>query len=308
MDSSNTFSTSTLVNGKVYASDYTDPTPVYMTTAISDMETAYTTANGQTTPDATELNSGDIGGMTLAPGLYKWSTGVTIPTDVTLNAMGNTEAVWVFQIAGTLVTSPSTHVILTNGTQSKNVFWVVADQTTLGTGSVFSGNILDQTAIVFDDGAALNGRALAQTAVTLIGNTVDSTNVQAPLAVAPPTVSSAETNADGTLIMVTFSKAMNSPAGNVENFTYQLNNDGNNLAFDTAVLNGTSKIYLTTSGTSIASGDVVNVSYVAGTVTATDGGVLANFDRAVTNNVPADPAMVALQQPWILEQPGISRF
>src|SRR5680860_1821721 len=84
MDSSNTFSTSALVTGKAYATDYTAPTPAKMTTAVSNMEAAYTDAAGRTNPTETELGAGNIGGMTLAPGLYKWSTGVTIPTDVTL--------------------------------------------------------------------------------------------------------------------------------------------------------------------------------------------------------------------------------
>jgi len=170
MDSSNTYSTSNRVSGKVYAANYTAPTPTTMTTAVSDMQTAYTDAAGRTLPTATELGSGNIGGMTLAPGLYKWSTGVTIPTDVTLS--GSQNDVWIFQIAQNLVVSSSTSVILSGGAQAGNIFWQVAGQTTLGTNSVFNGNILDQTAIVLNTGATLNGRALAQTAVTLDSNTV----------------------------------------------------------------------------------------------------------------------------------------
>jgi len=77
-DASNVFSTSSLVTGKIYAADYASPTPAVMTTAVSDMETAYIDAQGRTLPDATELGAGDISGMTLAPGLYKWGTGVII--------------------------------------------------------------------------------------------------------------------------------------------------------------------------------------------------------------------------------------
>ncbi|MFA6472371.1 MAG: ice-binding family protein, partial [Candidatus Latescibacterota bacterium] len=77
-DSSNTYSISSLVTGKIYASDYAPPTPTNMTTAVSNMETAYTDAAGRTLPDATELGAGDITSMTLAPGLYKWGTGVLI--------------------------------------------------------------------------------------------------------------------------------------------------------------------------------------------------------------------------------------
>lgn len=84
LDSTTTFSTSDQVTGKVYASDYSAPTPSILTTAVSDMETAYTDAAGRTLPDHTELGAGDISGMTLAPGLYKWGTSVLINTDVTL--------------------------------------------------------------------------------------------------------------------------------------------------------------------------------------------------------------------------------
>ena len=169
MDVSNTFSTSSLVNGSVYAADYAPPTPINMGVAIGDMQTAYTTANGLA-PDVTELGAGNIGGMTLAPGVYKWGTGLLISTDVTLS--GNSNDVWIFQIAQTLDISSDTKVILSGGAQAKNIFWIVAGQTTLGTTSVFNGNILDQTAIVLQTGATLNGRALAQTAVTLDANTV----------------------------------------------------------------------------------------------------------------------------------------
>ncbi|MCX9025393.1 MAG: ice-binding family protein [Candidatus Methanoperedens sp.] len=170
IDPTGTFATSTLVKGKVYAADYKAPTPAYMTTAIGNMQTAYTDAAGRTNPTATELGAGNIGGMTLAPGLYKWSTGVTIPSDVTLS--GNSNDVWIFQIAQTLTISSGKKVILSGGAQAKNVYWQVAGQTTLGTTSVFNGNILDKTAIVLNTGATLNGRALAQTAVTLQANTV----------------------------------------------------------------------------------------------------------------------------------------
>jgi hypothetical protein len=151
VDSSNTFSTSSLVTGKVYAPGYSDPTPANLTAAVSDMETAYTDAAGRTDPTATELGSGNIGGMTLAPGLYKWSTGVTIPTDVTLS--GGANDVWIFQIAQNLDLSSATHIILSGGAQASNIFWQVAGQTTLETTSVFNGNILDQTAIVLNTGA-----------------------------------------------------------------------------------------------------------------------------------------------------------
>ncbi|MFA6294902.1 MAG: ice-binding family protein [Candidatus Paceibacterota bacterium] len=164
------FSTSALVTGKVYASNYANPTPTNMTTAISNMQTAYTNAAGRTNPTATELGAGNIGGLTITSGLYKWSTGVTIPTNVTIS--GSANDVWIFQIAQTLTVSSGVKIILSGGAQASNIFWVVAGQTTIGTTAVFNGNILDKTAIVLNTGAVLNGRALAQTAVTLDSNVV----------------------------------------------------------------------------------------------------------------------------------------
>jgi len=182
MDASNVFSTSDYVVGKLYAADYAPPTPTIMTTAVSDMETAYTDAAGRTLPDYTEIGAGNIGGMTLTSGLYKWGTGVTIPTDVTLS--GSSSDVWIFQIAQNLDISNGKKVILSGGAKAENIFWQVAGQTTLGTTSVFNGNILDQTAIVLNTGATLNGRALAQTAVTLDANKVslpkENNNVPSP--------------------------------------------------------------------------------------------------------------------------------
>src|SRR5450830_427179 len=178
MDSSNTFATSSLVTGKAYAADYTPPTPANMSTAVSDMETAYTAAAGVIAPaPVVELGAGNIGGMTLAPGVYKWSSGVTIPTDVTL--AGGVNDVWIFQIAQTLDLSNGIHVNLSGGAQASNIFWQVAGQTTLGTTSVFNGTILDQTAIVLNTGATWSGRLLAQTAVTLDAAT-NTVSVPAP--------------------------------------------------------------------------------------------------------------------------------
>ncbi len=170
MDSSNQFATSSLVTGKIYASDYTPPTPAVMTTAISDMQTAYTDAAGRTLPDKTELGAGDISGMTLTPGLYKWGTGVLINNGVTLS--GGANDVWIFQIAQDLTVGNGAIIHLSGGAQAKNIFWQVAGQATLGTTSDFKGNILSQTAIILGTGATLNGRALAQTAVTLDANAV----------------------------------------------------------------------------------------------------------------------------------------
>ncbi len=174
------FSTSALVTGKVYASDYANPTSANLTAAVLDMQNAYIDAMGRSLGAITELGAGNIGGLTLAPGLYKWSTGLTIPTDVTLS--GSANDVWIFQVSQSLNVSSSAKVILSGGAQSGNVFWVVGGQTTIGTNAIFNGNILDQTAVVLNTGAILNGRALAQTAITL-----DANNILVPVLMQTPT-------------------------------------------------------------------------------------------------------------------------
>jgi len=190
------FSTSALVSGKVYAPSYAVPTPSTISTAVSDMETAYTSAAGMTNPTATELGAGNIGGMTLAPGLYKWGTDVTIPTDVTLS--GSANDVWVFQIAGKLDISSATKVVLAGGAQAANIFWVVAGQTTIGTTAVMNGNILDQTTIVLNTGATLYGRALAQAAVTLDASTVTIPSMSVSATPATPAIPASGTNTSAT--------------------------------------------------------------------------------------------------------------
>jgi hypothetical protein len=188
MDSTNAFSTSTRVIGRLYAADYAVPTPAKMTTAVSDMETAYTNAAGQAAT-VTELGAGNIGGMTITTGVYKWTTGLTIPTDVTLS--GSASDVWVFQIAGDLSIASGgsvpagIKVLLSGGALASNVFWQVGGSTgaTLGTYSTFEGNILTAKQIILQTGAVLDGRALAQTQVTLDGNVVN-----APVAPEPCTM------------------------------------------------------------------------------------------------------------------------
>jgi hypothetical protein len=171
LDKSGRFSTSHLVTGRVYASNYAAPTPSALTTAVGDMQTAYTNAAGRKNPTKINLGAGNIGGLTIKPGLYKWTSAVTIPKDVTLS--GGKNAVWVMQIAGTLNISSGKKVALIGGAQAKNIFWQVAGSTTVATTATFNGIILGKTSIVLMTGAKLNGRALAQTAVTLDANNIN---------------------------------------------------------------------------------------------------------------------------------------
>ena len=172
LDASNQFALAPVVIGKIYAADYTAPTPAKMTTAVSDMENAFTTANGLSTPaPVVEIYAGDISGKTLTAGVYKWGTGVLVSAaGLTLN--GGPNDTWVFQIAQNLTISNSAKITLTGGAQAKNIFWVVSGAATLGTNADFSGIILGKTLISLNTGAKVTGKLLAQTAVTLNASTI----------------------------------------------------------------------------------------------------------------------------------------
>ncbi len=169
-DASNEFSTSSSVTGRVYAANYSTPTPSNLTTAISNMETAYNDAAGRTPADRRELATGNLGGLTLAPNLYNWTNTVTIPTNVTIS--GGANDVWIFQIAGDLTMAAATDIILAGGARAENIFWQVAGQVTIGTTSQFHGIILGKTSVILDTNAVLNGRIYAQTAVVLDDNAI----------------------------------------------------------------------------------------------------------------------------------------
>jgi hypothetical protein len=175
MDSTNEFATSPSVTGVVYAADYAEPTPTNLTTAISDLHTAYVDAAGRTVPAAvTEEGAGNISGMTLAPGLYKWSTGVLVDPSTTVTLDGGANDVWIFQIAQDLTLSSAASIALSGGAQAKNVFWQVGGLTgvTLEPGSHLEGIILAAKGIEVKDGATVHGRLLGETNVTLISNPI----------------------------------------------------------------------------------------------------------------------------------------
>jgi hypothetical protein len=167
-DGSSGYTTSAYVSGRVYASDYAEPAPTNLTAATGAMGTAYLDAAGRTSPDFAELSTGAVGGLTLVPGLYNWTTAVSIATSVTLS--GGPNDVWIFQIAGALTMAADTSVILTGGALPKNIFWQVAGATTLAANAQFKGVILSATTIGLGAGATVDGRLLAQTNVTLGGN------------------------------------------------------------------------------------------------------------------------------------------
>ncbi|MDI1230674.1 MAG: ice-binding family protein [Methylobacter sp.] len=164
------------VSGNIYAADAAGPLPCavtnpsFLSLAVGDMGFAYDDAAGRLSPDFTELGAGEIGGLTLTPGLYKWSTNLKISTDVTLS--GGPTDVWIFQVAGTLNQANATRVTLTGGALAKNIFWQVAGAVALGTNAHFEGVVLGKKMISVNTGTSVNGRLLAQTAVTLQMNAI----------------------------------------------------------------------------------------------------------------------------------------
>ncbi len=164
-----------IVNGGMYASDDIAPpgVPAMLTKAKGDLTAAYLFAEGATSP-APATVSGDLGGTTLAPGIYKTTSTLLIQSgDLTLDAQGDVNAVWIFQIASdfTTVGGAGGNVILTGGAQAKNVFWQTGSSATIGDGTRFKGNILALTSITMNSGATAVGRMLARNGAVVLTNT-----------------------------------------------------------------------------------------------------------------------------------------
>jgi hypothetical protein len=138
-----------------------------------DLITAYNDVAGRTCTDIVTL-SGNIGGLTLTPGLYKSTSSLAISSgDLTLDAQGNSNAIFILQIASSFTTTSGRKVILTGGALASNIFWQVGSSATFGTTSVFKGTIITMQSITFNTGATLDGRAFARNgAVVLSGNTI----------------------------------------------------------------------------------------------------------------------------------------
>jgi hypothetical protein len=142
------------VNGTIHAGD---PAAAQ---AIADLTTAIGDAAGRTVGPVSV--AGNIGGQTLTPGLYASTSSLAISSgDLTLDAQGNANAVFIFQIASSLTTTSGRQVILAGGAQSSNIFWQVGSSATIGTNSVFKGTIMALQSITFATGATLDGRSLS---------------------------------------------------------------------------------------------------------------------------------------------------
>ena len=169
------------VNGSIFAADDGGAVAVMLTQAQGDLTTAYNDAAGRTpVPTGPFLNpgSGNLGGLTLVPGLYKF-TGSALISGSDLTLTGNATDVWIFQIASGLTVANGIHIVLAGGALPSNIFWQIGTSATLGTTVIFKGNILADQSIALSTLTTLDGRALARIgAVTLDSNTITVPSVR----------------------------------------------------------------------------------------------------------------------------------
>jgi hypothetical protein len=172
MDTSRDFSIDNYqqLKGKAKAADYdkgAGSTPSDLTTAVSDMEAAYTDAAGRPNPNGngSEIDSNEIGGKTLTPGVYTFGTDINISDPETpVTFKGSATDIFIIQTTGNIVQATNTNVVLSDGALAKNIFWQVAGEVRVGAGAHLEGILLVKTAVTFVTGSSLNGRVLAQTA------------------------------------------------------------------------------------------------------------------------------------------------
>jgi hypothetical protein len=183
-----------LVNGTIHAGN------AAALQAQSDVTTAYNDAAGRACN--VSLTGQDLGGLTLTSGVYCFASSAQLTGTVTLNAQGNPNAVFIFQIGSTLTTASNSTVNLINGAQSCNVFWQVGSSATLGTTTTFRGNVLALTSNTAATGATVDGRLLARNgAVTLDSNVVTRAQCSTPPGT-PPGTGPGETDATRPVVLI----------------------------------------------------------------------------------------------------------
>jgi hypothetical protein len=171
----------TEITGTVYTVDATGPAgsvtdAAGLLAAKSDLTIAYNEIFVRTSTDLVTL-SGNIGGLTLTPGLYKSNGSLEISSDnLTFDAKGNPNSVFIIQIASTLSTTSGREILLIGGALASNIFWQVGTSATLGTSTVFKGTILADQSISVNSGASIEGRLFARVAAV----TISSTTIVAP--------------------------------------------------------------------------------------------------------------------------------
>jgi hypothetical protein len=173
------YATSSQVDGHVYGANHLQGTPVKLTTAVHDMEAAYTEAAGRAnTFPQINYKEGSIGGLTLFPDVYTWMTPIIISKDVTL--FGDECSVFILRTTGNLYLGPHVKVLLSGGVQAANVFWQVAGSVEIQTSAHMVGTILGKTSVSMLTGASMEGRIFSQTATTLQMNVITESDVFDP--------------------------------------------------------------------------------------------------------------------------------
>jgi uncharacterized repeat protein (TIGR01451 family) len=246
--------------------------------AQNDTTTAYNNLASQTC--TSDLTGQDLGGKTLVAGVYCFSSSAQLTGALTLDAGGDSNAVWVFKTGSTLVTASGSSVLLTNGGQSCNVFWQVGSSATLGTATSFVGSILALTSITLNTGANVSGRVLARNGAV----TLDSNSVAAAVCGVPPV----------TPIPPTLSKSF-SPAtidaGGVSTLSITLSNANSTAASLTAPLTDAFPSGVVIAATPRTNcGGILSAPSTGGlfaTVVLTGGSIPANGSCAVTVDVTA---------------------
>jgi len=175
LDASNTFATSAQVTGRLYAFDYAEPTPTELTTATAtDATEAFRSASSKPVSigEFTNVGGGNLTDLTLPAGVYEWNTGVSVGDGGTVTLAGSATDVWVFKIQGGITMNPGSTVALTGGALPQNVFWRTAGVAALNTTAKLKGIVLSGSSVTMANGATVDGRLIASTAVTLDANTV----------------------------------------------------------------------------------------------------------------------------------------
>lgn len=196
------------VNGTIHAAD------AVAAQAQNDVTTAYNALAG--TACNVNLTGQDLGGLTLTPGVYCFSSSAQLTGTLTLNAQGNPDAVFIFQIGSALTTASNSSVSVINGGQNCNVFWQIGSSATLGTNTQFVGNILALTSITLQTGTTLAGRALARNgAVTMDSNTVSRSLCSTPC----PTITLSPSTLPDGVVGTAYSQTISASPGGTYTFT-----------------------------------------------------------------------------------------
>ena len=270
------FPPGTVVGGSIHAAD----------AVAAQAQADNTTAYGDLASEACNTTYGvptDIGGLTLVPGVYCFSSSAGLTGTLTLNAEGSASSVWVFKIASTLITASDATVLIINGGQQCNVFWQVGSSATLGTGTDFIGNILALTSITLTTDASLAGRALAQNgAVTLDSNRVSVSTCSS---------GGGGTGGGGTPVPPTLGKAFSPSsivAGGTSTLTITLNNAGTTADSMTSPLTDTLPTGVRVSGTATTTcGGTTRAPSGGSKVTLTGGSIPAAGSCTITVPITA---------------------